>query len=176
MSDPAEAPRRFTWLISASVLTLKLSLGFALLWLAREELHGDPLWAYISLIVVSAEPASGSWKASVARFTNTLVGGAIGLAALWALPLSPVSVGLAVAVTVFAGSAFLGSPTSWKLAPVTTAIVMGQAILQNSREIGLESGSRRVLQVLVGSLLAVLISLAFDRLERGFRTAASRAH
>jgi uncharacterized membrane protein YgaE (UPF0421/DUF939 family) len=150
------------------LLAARLTVGLALLWAMRGFLSDDPSWAFISLIVVGTEPAGGSWKASVGRFTNTLVGCVIGLGALWCLPLGPGALAVGVALTVLVCSAFLGAPTSWKLAPITTTIVMSQAILQGSRAVGVESGARRVFQVLVGSSLAVMLTIAFSKLERAW--------
>jgi uncharacterized membrane protein YccC len=157
--------RRLAWILPAALHALKLILGLLILWALSQRLRVDASWAYISLIVVGSE-GSDTWTAFLTRILNTFIGCGVGLAVLMALQPSIWSLCLAVAIVVFICSAFLGAPARWKIAPITTIIVMSTAILERSRTVGLESGVRRIVAVVAGSALAVILSMGFARIER----------
>jgi uncharacterized membrane protein YccC len=160
-----ENGRRFAWLTPAILHALKLMVGLAILWWSAHRLHVDPFWAYISMIVVGSE-TTGTLPVFLTRVVNTLIGCAVGLLALLAFPPSLWSLCLALAVVVLLCSAFLGPPTRWKIAPITTVIVMGSAVVERSRSLGIDNGLRRLLAVLAGSALGLLISMAFSHIEK----------
>jgi uncharacterized membrane protein YccC len=125
------------------------------------------------MIVVGSE-TTGSVAVFVTRIFNTLIGCGVGLAVLLAFPPSIWSLSLALALVVLICSAFLGPPTRWKIAPITTVIVMGSAVVERSRELGIENGVRRLVAVLAGSALGLLVSIAFQRIEQWPRQASGR--
>jgi uncharacterized membrane protein YccC len=160
-----ENGQRLAWLVPAILHALKLIVGLAILWWSAHRLHVDPFWAYISMIVVGSE-TTGTLPVFLTRIVNTLIGCAIGLLALLAFPPSLWTLCLALAVVVLLCSAFLGPPTRWKIAPITTVIVMGSAVVERSRSLGIDNGLRRLLAVLAGSTLGLLLSMAFSHIEK----------
>ena len=156
---------RFAWLVPGILHALKLLVGLVILWWSAHALHVDPFWAYVSMIVVGSE-TTGTLSVFLTRIVNTLIGCAVGFLVLLAFPPSIWSLCLALAAVVLLCSAFLGPPTRWKIAPITTVIVMGAAVVERSRSLGIENGVRRLIAVLAGSALGVVISLAFSHLER----------
>ncbi len=159
-----ENGKRVAWLVPAILHALKLIVGLAILWWSAHRLHVDPFWAYISMIVVGSE-TTGTLPAFLTRVVNTLIGCTVGLLALLAFAPSLWSLCLALAIVVLICSAFLGPPTRWKIAPITTVIVMGSAVVERSRSVGIDNGVRRMVAVLAGSALGLLISMAFSRIE-----------
>ncbi len=157
--------RRFAWVVPGILHALKLLIGLVVLWWSAHALHVDPFWAYVSMIVVGSE-TTGTLPVFVTRIVNTLIGCAVGFLVLLAFPPSIWSLCLALAVVVLVCSAFLGPPIRWKIAPITTVIVMGSAVVERSRELGIHNGVRRLIAVLAGSALGVVISLAFSHLEK----------
>lgn len=160
-----ESGRRFAWLVPGIVHALKLLAGLVILWWSSRALHVDPFWAYISMIVVGSE-TSGTLRVFLTRIVNTLIGCGVGFLVLLVFPPSIWSLCLALTVVVLLCSAFLGPPVRWKIAPITTVIIMGSAVVERSRSLGIDNGVRRLIAVLAGSALGLLISLAFTHLER----------
>jgi len=160
-----ESSARLGWFVPSLVHSLKLILGLVILWWGARLLEVNPFWAYISMIVVGSE-TTGTLAAFLMRMVNTVIGCVVGLAVLLAFPPSLWSLCVALTLVVLVCSAFLGAPTRWKIAPITTVIVMGSAVVERSRSLGIANGVHRFVAVLAGSLLGLVLSLAFTHLEK----------
>jgi hypothetical protein len=61
-------------------------------------------------------------------------------------------------------------PISWRIAPITTAIVMTPAYLSHSAHAGLTAALQRTGEVVVGSVVAVAVSVASAAVMRWIQT------
>jgi uncharacterized membrane protein YccC len=138
---------------------VRIFMGTALLWfLLRWAGNANPIWAVISLIVVMEPKVSGAWLAFLSRTANTVIGCAAGLLFLlldrnadWILP-------AAVAVTVLVCTYLVRLPLSWRIAPVTAALVIASDMADPTPWGGLEIALRRTGEVLLGSAAALLVT------------------
>lgn len=122
-----------------------------------------PLWAMISVVVVSEPLLGTAVLAFRSRLLNTLIGSLVGLACLavvgpafWALPLG---MSLAVLVCTY----LVRVPLSWKIAPVTVALVMAAGISGHSATAAIDTALRRTGEVLLGSAVAVSVAWVASR-------------
>ncbi len=129
-------------------------LCFMLQWLGDT----NPLWAIISLIIVTEPKIEAAWLTFKARIINTIVGALMGLVFLlligqqtWLLP-------VALTITVLISTYFIRLPLGWRVAPITTAIIMASEMVDQSRFSGMEIALHRTFEVLLGSGLALGVS------------------
>jgi uncharacterized membrane protein YccC len=142
---------------------LKLIVGVLVIWYAFPVLGDpDPMWATVSLVVVASAPAS-TLTASLQRMLNTSIGCVVGLAALLVFGAQVWVMCLAIGAVTLLCSAVLGPAQRWTIAPVTTVIVMAQAVLARSPAVGMHTAAKRFGEVLAGSLVAVVLSALFLR-------------
>jgi uncharacterized membrane protein YccC len=138
---------------------LRILIGTTIVWFVFQKL-GDrnPLWAIISLILVTEPKIQTAWLSFKARIINTLAGCLMGLFFLtfiiqysWLLP-------IALTIAVLVASYVIKMPLGWRIAPVTTAIIISAGVLEKSTNAGLEIAAHRTVEVFAGSLIALLIT------------------
>ncbi len=119
---------------------------------------GSPIWAIASMIAASDPEPGEARRMFRSRIINVLVGCAVGLCFLilgngsdWLLP-------FALATTVLISSYVIRIKTMWRQAPITAAIVIAAGISHASKMAGIESGTRKVMQVLFGCAVGLLVS------------------
>ena len=152
--------------ISPAVLAYiaRLLLGSILVWWALVALGiPSPKWAVISLIVVS-EPEPGKARANfVARSLNTLAGCVIACVALLVFGATLFAMLSAIAVSALVANGIEHYPSSWRLAPATTVLLIAAAF----EHIGVKQELNFVLlragEVVAGGAMAVGMAMAFDR-------------
>jgi uncharacterized membrane protein YccC len=133
----------------------------AIVWFVLARLaHTDPLWGLISSVVVTDLKFEGAVNSFVSRMLNTLIGCATGLVFLRAFGASPAVVLLAMALAIVISADFVHVPISWRIAPITTAIVMTPAYLSHSPQAALRAALERTGDVVIGSVAAVGVSAA----------------
>lgn len=139
-------------------------LGTLILWVSLRGI-GDrnPVWAIISFVVVSDPDLHIAWPSFVSRFSNTLIGCTTGVLCLFVFGLEDWFLAPVLAFTVLVCTNMIRVPGSWKIAPVTSALIVTSALVENSSLIGFEQALRRTGEVLFGSLLALLISWVLSR-------------
>lgn len=123
--------------------------------------HADPLWGLISCVVVTDLKFEGAVNSFVSRMLNTLIGCGTGLLFLRAFGswgASPPMVLLAMALAIIVSADFIHVPISWRIAPITTAIVMTPAYLSHSTEAAWRASLERTGDVVIGSVSAVAVS------------------
>ena len=123
--------------------------------------HADPLWGLISTVVVTDLKFEGAVNSFVSRMLNTLIGCGTGLLFLRAFGTwgaSPGMVLLAMALAIVVSADFVHVPISWRIAPITTAIVMTPAYLSHSPEAAWRASLERTGDVIIGSVTAVAVS------------------
>jgi uncharacterized membrane protein YgaE (UPF0421/DUF939 family) len=148
--------------IAGLELSLPIVIGAAIVWLiASRFAHHDPLWGMISVVIVSDTELNASLTAFRGRVLNTVIGCAIGLLALYAMGTQSWSILVAMSVAVLVSSNFALTVPAWRIAPVTVVIVMMPGLLIGSRTVGTAVALNRTAWVLVGSAVAVVVSLLF---------------
>jgi uncharacterized membrane protein YccC len=141
----------------------------------------NPLWALVSVIVVTEPEPNAAWMAFLSRIINTMIGAAIGLPLLYLFGPKFWSVLLGITISVFISTQLTKVPGSWRVAPITVAIVMTPSVLAASRSAGLSTARDRTIEVLVGSAAALIITLCTDFIEarisrlNDYRTGGRRA-
>jgi uncharacterized membrane protein YccC len=126
----------------------------------------DPLWGLISSVVVTEVKVQSAWNAFVSRLLNTLIGSVVALTFLKLAGASEWSVLAAMAVSTIVSSDLIKVPISWRISPITAAIVMLPAYASHSAHAGLTAAFQRVGEVMVGSAVAVAVSYATAGLFR----------
>lgn len=149
---------------------LRILVGTTLVWLALYHIRGvDPLWAIISVVVVSEPDLVVAVLAFKSRVANTLIGSAVGLIFLFVLGPAIWSTLLAMAASVVICTSLIHVPLSWRIAPITVALVMMPSVLDHSVSAGLSIALSRTGEVLLGSAVAVCVSLIGSELHRRHR-------
>jgi uncharacterized membrane protein YccC len=148
-------------LISGVIVWLILSAG----------MKADPLWGLISAVVVTEVKVSAAWNAFVSRLLKTAIGCLVAILFLKIAGASEWSVLGAMAVATIVSSDLVKVPISWRIAPITAAIVMSPAYASHSAQAGLAAAIQRTLEVIIGSAVAVGVSYAtsglFQRRDAG---------
>lgn len=123
----------------------------------------------IGCIIVATEPElSAALMAFNSRIVNTFIGCAAGLGFLYLLGPSFGSILLGIVASVLICTQLIRVPGSWRVAPVTVAIVMTTSVLGGSRSAGLAAATDRAEEVLLGSGVALLITLVSFAIQRQF--------
>jgi uncharacterized membrane protein YccC len=162
------AAQRLHRRLSGLRYALRVLIAGAIVWFVLAVLaHADPLWGLISAVVVTDLKMQSAMTNFVSRMLNTLIGCAAGLLFLWLFGAEPWSVLLAMALSVIISTDVVRVPISWRIAPITTAIVMIPAFLSHSAHAGLLAALERTGDVVLGSAVAVAVSVgAAVRLRR----------
>jgi uncharacterized membrane protein YccC len=126
----------------------------------------DPLWGLVSIVVVTEVEVQLAWNAGISRLLNTLIGSMAAMAFLKFAGVSEWSVLAAMAAATIVSADLIKVPISWKLAPITVAIVMLPAYRAHSAQTGETAALERVGQVIVGSAVALAVSYATSGLFR----------
>jgi uncharacterized membrane protein YccC len=124
---------------------------------------GNPIWAIASMVAAADPEPVEARRMFRSRLVNVLVGCAVGFAALliggdsdWKIPIT-------LAITVLISSYVIRVKTMWRQAPITAAIVLASGIAQGAKTAGVESGLRKVGQVIFGCVVGMLVSLAMSK-------------
>jgi uncharacterized membrane protein YgaE (UPF0421/DUF939 family) len=167
-STMAALPARFIH-TTGFELSIRILSGAAIVWLiAGRFAHHDPLWGMISVVIVSDTELRSTLTAFRGRVLNTAIGCAIGLLALYIFGPQRWSILIAMAVAVLVSSNFELTLPAWRIAPVTVVIVMMPSLILGSRTAGTPIAVMRTIWVLVGSAVAVGVSVLFAT-AKGFR-------
>ena len=141
---------------------VRVMISGSIVWILLAGLaHADPLWGLISSVVVTDLKFEGAVNSFVSRMLNTLIGcgtGLLFLRAFGSLGASPGMVLLAMALSIIVSADFIHVPISWRIAPITTALVMTPAYLSHSPEAAWRASLERTGDVIIGSVAAVAVS------------------
>jgi uncharacterized membrane protein YgaE (UPF0421/DUF939 family) len=150
---------------------LRILIGCVVAWLVFGRLHHpNPLWALISVIIVTEPELAAAFLAFNSRIVNTLVGCAVGMLFLYFFGASYWSVLIGIIFSVIICTNFIRVPGSWRVAPVTVAILMVPSVHGMDRHASLMVAIDRMEEVLLGSAVALLITYAAAMIQRFFRS------
>jgi uncharacterized membrane protein YccC len=142
---------------------IRILIGSTVAWLALHSVgHQDPLWAIISVIMVSEPELQSAVLAFRWRVTNTLVGCGVGVLFLWIAGASIYSILSAMVACVLICVWVIDAPTGWRIGPISTAIVMTPGVLQHNHHMGMDEALLRTSAVLAGSAIAVIVAWVLD--------------
>ena len=143
---------------------VRILIGTTALWLLLRKV-GDthPIWAIISLIIVTEPDVKMALTTFRARIYNTLIGCVVGLIFLfvagphdWVLP-------LALTATVFISIQFTRLEASWRIAPIAAVIVISSSLIGRSKSVGLQAAFQRTGEVFLGGAVALAIAWLLSR-------------
>ena len=174
MTPIAETPVSAVPQPSGVQYAVRILIGCVIVWFVLNRInHPNPLWALISVIIVTEPELSAAFLAFNSRIVNTLIGCAIGLSFLYLLGPSRWSILLGIIVSVIICTSLIRVPGSWRVAPVTVAILMTPSVLGGGRSTGLATAIDRTEEVLLGSAVALLITYVASLVQRLIRRAVS---
>ncbi|WP_266158535.1 FUSC family protein [Dyella silvatica] len=138
-------------------LVIRATVAAALSLLIAEALHlPQGYWAVITALLIVQASIGGTLQAGLDRLLGTIAGAAVGAAAsliggLWPIP------PLIVLLLAVAPLAFLAALRSnFRIAPTTAAIVL---LANNSHVSPLVSASHRVIEIGLGTLIGIAVSI-----------------
>src|SRR5258708_10603478 len=138
MTPIAETPVPAVPQPSGVQYAVRILIGCVIVWFVLNRInHPNPLWALISVIIVTEPELSAAFLAFNSRIVNTLIGCAIGLSFLYLLGPSHWSILLGIIVSVIIFTSLIRVPRSWRVAPVTLAILITPTVLGPARSTGL---------------------------------------
>lgn len=142
---------------------IRILIGSVVAWLALHSVgHRDPLWAMISVVMVSEPEVRTALLAFRWRVTNTLVGCTVGVLFLWLAGPSVWSILSAMVTCVLLCTWVMDAPTGWRIGPISSAIIMTPGVLQHDHRTGMDEALLRTSAVLAGSAIAVIVAWALD--------------
>jgi uncharacterized membrane protein YccC len=160
---------------NALIYMVKLITGSLIVWYGlRAAGIGEPIWALISLIVVT-EPDLGLAKRNFrARVINTINGTAVAGLTLLIFGATFLAMLAAMTVATLLAMSIENYPNNWRLAPNTTVVLMAAALAGTGFSEEIRLALYRVLEVMTGSTVALLQTLVYAWLVRRWRDRASR--
>jgi uncharacterized membrane protein YccC len=174
MNTPVEALAPGGHQPSGLQYSIRILIGCVIVWFVLGRVnHPNPLWALISVIIVTEPELSAAFLAFNSRIVNTLIGCAVGLSFLYLLGPSYWSIFLGIIVSVIVCTSLIRVPGSWRVAPVTVAILMTPSVLGAGRTAGLAVAIDRTEEVLLGSAVALLITYLASLIQRLIRHSVS---
>jgi uncharacterized membrane protein YccC len=138
---------------------VRVFVGTTAVWLLlRAAGDANPVWAIVSLIMVTEPQTANTWRAFLARIVNTVIGCATGLLFLLAAGPEAWVVPPALTVAVLVSTYVVRMPLTWRVGPVTAALVLAAGVAAHSQETGLVVAARRAGEVLLGSVVALVVA------------------
>jgi uncharacterized membrane protein YccC len=124
---------------------------------------GNPIWAIASMVAAADPEPIQARRMFFCRLVNVLVGCVVGFGALLIGDQSDWLIPFALALTVLISSYVIRVKTMWRQAPITAAIVLAAGIAQGAKTAGIESGLRKVGQVIFGCVVGMLVSYLMSK-------------
>ena len=124
----------------------------------------NPIWAVITVMVVSDPNLSTTFGLAKTRVINTIVGCAIGLSSILLLGYSAFTMILSAALTVMLVNVISRYPVNWRLAPVTVIILMDAGRLATTHEEEFHYVMLRVMEIGFGCFVALCLAGLYTKL------------
>ncbi len=138
------------------IFAFRILLGCIIVWFSLYYLNDNyKIWAIISVIVVTDPDIDGLRSATISRIVNTIAGCGIALLFMSIIGANIVALLMAITTSVVVSTSFKKYPASWKLAPVTVAIVMIPSISEGVPwSLSMIVSLQRTAEILFGTLIA----------------------
>jgi uncharacterized membrane protein YccC len=138
---------------------LRIAVAMIIVWVVFKAFGVTyPIWAMISAVMVSEIELHASYLATRGRIAHTMAGCAVGLiflavtgTGMWQLCAASVVSSLVSFYLVHLGG-------NWRTAPAATVIVMATGLHSMSKYAGYQAAIERSLEVLGGSIVALVVS------------------
>jgi len=155
---------------NALLYVSKLLTGSIIVWYGLRAVGiAEPIWALISLIVVT-EPDVRIAKTNFrARVINTINGAIVACLALVVFGANFLAMLVAMTVSVLIAMSLQNYPPNWRLAPNTTVVLMAAALTGSGLSEEMRLAMYRVAEVLTGSTVALLQTLVYGYFLRKWR-------
>lgn len=124
----------------------------------------NPIWAVITVFVVSDPSLTTTLGLAKVRTLNTLVGCAVGLSAIMLFGYSPLISIISAAATVAIVTTIDRYPVNWRLAPVTVIILMDAGRLATDKTQEFHYVLMRVMEIGIGCGVALLLAGIYTKL------------
>ena len=147
--------------VYASKIFLAASICWYGLTLAGIE---NPIWAVITVMVVSDPSLKTTFGLAKVRVINTFVGCAVGLASILYFGYSPINMILTATFTVACVTFTSRYPVNWRLAPVTVVILMDAGRLAQTHEEEFHYVMMRVMEIGIGCAVALALAGVYTKL------------
>jgi uncharacterized membrane protein YccC len=144
---------------------VRIFIGTTAVWLLLRSV-GDPyaVWAVSSVIVVTEPHMQTVWLALGSWIINTVIGCTTGLIFLllagpeiWVMP-------LALTATVLVCTNVIRLSSSWRVAPATAALIIASGVVEQSRTSGAGVALHRAGEVVLGSVVAFLVTWCLSKI------------
>lgn len=143
----------------------KTLLGCLISWYGLQWAGIDhPIWAVITVLIISDPDVRTTLALSQARAINTAVGCAIGMITIWLVGYSPVASLFGAALTVFVILMIDRYPVNWRLAPATVVIVMDAGRYAETRNEELLLALTRLMEIALGCVVAISLAWIYTKL------------
>ncbi|MGU3399665.1 FUSC family protein [Brucellaceae bacterium D45D] len=143
----------------------KTLLGCLICWFVLRWAGIDhPIWAVITVLIISDPDVRTTLFLAQARAINTAVGCLIGMMIIWLFGYSPLASLFGAAVTVFIILMIDKYPVNWRLAPATVVIVMDAGRYAQTRNEEMLLALSRLVEIALGSVVAIMLAWAYTRL------------
>ncbi|MEO8751274.1 MAG: FUSC family protein [Casimicrobiaceae bacterium] len=155
---------------NALIYIIKLLTGSLLVWYGLRAVGiPEPIWALISLIVVTEPDLVLAKRNFRARVINTLNGTLVAGLALWVFGATFIAMLAAMTVATLIAMSIENYPNNWRLAPNTTVVLMSAALAGTGLSDEIRLAMYRVGEVMTGSTVALLQTLVYASLIRKWR-------
>lgn len=154
--------RHKSLLYASKILLGAMIAWYGLSWCGIE----NPIWAVITVIIISDPSLTTTFDLAKARAINTVVGCTFGLSSLLLFGYSPLSTMLTVTLTVMIVTMIERYPTNWRLAPVTVIILMDAGRLATTHEEEIRYVLMRAGEIGVGCCIALGLAVLYTRLAQ----------
>ena len=147
---------------ASKILIASLLCWYGLLFLGIP----NPIWAVITVMVVSDPSLTTTWGLARVRLINTIVGCIFGLSSILLFGYSPLVMILTAAFTVMFVNLLSRYPVNWRLAPVTVLILMDAGRLAETHAEEFHYVMLRLTEIAVGSLVALALAGLYTKLAK----------
>ena len=139
--------------------------GTVVLW-ELFSMAGDhaPIWALVSMVMVSEIELHASLLATFHRVAHMTAGCAVGLIFLAAWRPGLWQLALACMISAAASFYLLHIGGNWRTAPVATVIIMGAGFATFTKNAGLHEAGIRTVEVLGGCVIALAVAWCANKL------------
>jgi uncharacterized membrane protein YccC len=145
--------------------TVRIFIGTTLVWLITQWMRTPTaLWAIISVIIVTEPQMRLAWLAFRTRMINTLTGSVVGFSVLAFAGPSPATLILGLSFTALLSTYINRGQQGWRIAPITTALVISAGMMQQSAATGMSVALSRTFEVFLGSTVALLVTVLMARI------------